>query len=63
MEYKYKPQGVCSREMIFEIEGDIIKSVKIIGGCARKYFGSFKISRRNENKRSNRKIKRDSMWI
>ena len=25
MEYRYKPQGVCSREMIFEIEGDIAK--------------------------------------
>lgn len=42
MEYRYKPQGVCSREMIFEIEGDIVKSVKIVGGCARKYFGTFK---------------------
>lgn len=33
MEYRYKPEGVCSREMIIEMEGDIIKSVKIIGGC------------------------------
>lgn len=34
MEIKYKPQGVCSREMIIEIEEDIVKNVKIIGGCA-----------------------------
>lgn len=34
MEYRYKPEGVCSREMIFDIEGDIVRSVKIIGGCA-----------------------------
>lgn len=34
MEYRYKPTGVCSREMIFDIEGDIVKSVKIVGGCA-----------------------------
>lgn len=34
MEYRYRPQGVCSQEMIIEIDGDIIKSVKIIGGCA-----------------------------
>ena len=34
MEYRYKPQGVCSAEMIIQIEGDIIKKVKIIGGCA-----------------------------
>lgn len=39
MEYRYKPQGVCSREMIFEIEGDIVKSVKIIGGCAGNTLG------------------------
>lgn len=34
MEYKFTPKGVCSREMIIEVEGNIIKSVKIIGGCA-----------------------------
>ena len=33
MEYKYKPEGVCAREMVIEIEGDVIKSVKIVGGC------------------------------
>ena len=33
MEYRYAPQGVCSMQMIFQIEGDIIKSLKIIGGC------------------------------
>lgn len=44
MEYRYKPQGVCSREMIFEIEGDIVKSIKIVGGCARKHFRAFKLN-------------------
>ena len=34
MEYRYKPVGVCSQDMIINIEGDIIKSVEIIGGCA-----------------------------
>lgn len=34
MEYRFKPQNVCSSEMIFDIENDIIKEVKIIGGCA-----------------------------
>lgn len=33
MEYRYTPQGVCSREMIIEVDEDIVKSVKIIGGC------------------------------
>lgn len=34
MEYRYRPQGVCSREMILEVEDGIVKDVKIIGGCA-----------------------------
>lgn len=34
MEYKFKPEGVCSREMIVDIEDGVIKSAKIIGGCA-----------------------------
>ena len=34
MEYRFKPRGVCSQEMIIELHEDIIKSVKIIGGCA-----------------------------
>lgn len=34
MEYRYKPQGVCSSEMIIETDGDIIKKVKIVHGCA-----------------------------
>jgi len=34
MEYKYRPQGVCSREMILDVENGIVKDVKIISGCA-----------------------------
>ncbi len=33
MEYRYKTKGTCSSEMIVNLEGDIIRSVKIIGGC------------------------------
>ena len=33
MEYRYKPQGVCSMEMIIDVDNDTIQSVKIIGGC------------------------------
>ena len=33
MEDRYTPEGVCSMEMIFEIENNIIKNLKIIGGC------------------------------
>ena len=35
MEYRYTPSNrVCSQEMIIELDGDIIKKVTIIGGCA-----------------------------
>lgn len=34
MEYSYRPSGVCSREFIFDIENDIIKSMKVVGGCS-----------------------------
>ena len=33
MEYFYKPSGVCSREFIFDIEDDSVKSLEVIGGC------------------------------
>ena len=33
MKYTYSPQGVCSMQMIFDIEGNIIKELQIIGGC------------------------------
>lgn len=32
--YEYTPKGVCSRQMIFEIEDDgTIASLQVIGGC------------------------------
>ncbi len=34
MEYRYRPVGVCSQDMVIDIDGDIIKSVEIVGGCA-----------------------------
>ena len=33
MEYIYKPSGVCSREFIFDIDDDTVKSLEVIGGC------------------------------
>ncbi len=33
MEYRYKPQGVCSREMIIDVENNIIKNIQVINGC------------------------------
>ena len=34
MVYQYEPKGVCSMQMNIEVEGEIIKSVQIVGGCA-----------------------------
>ena len=33
MEFRYTPEGVCSMEMIFDIENDIIKSLEVKNGC------------------------------
>ena len=33
MVYEYEPQGVCSMHITIELDGDIIKSVKFVGGC------------------------------
>ena len=30
----YKTSGVCSSAIDFEVEGNIIKSVKFVGGCS-----------------------------
>lgn len=47
MIYEYTPKGVCSMKMIFEIEGNIVKSLKIIGGCPGNTVG---VSKLIENK-------------
>ena len=43
MEYRYKPEGVCSREIIIEIENNIIRSLKIVGGCPGNTVGVSKL--------------------
>lgn len=30
---EYNPKGVCSSKMIFAIDNNIIKDMKVIGGC------------------------------
>jgi uncharacterized protein (TIGR03905 family) len=34
MKYTYEPQGVCSMQINIETDGEIIKEVEFIGGCA-----------------------------
>lgn len=43
MEYRYKPNGVCSYEMIIEVEEDIVKKVTIVGECAGNTVGVSKL--------------------
>lgn len=43
MEYRFTPKGVCSKEFIFDIEDDIVQSVKIVGGCAGNAIGISKL--------------------
>lgn len=31
--YSYKTQGVCARQIDFDIDGDVVKNVKFYGGC------------------------------
>ena len=45
MQYTYTPQGVCSKQMIIELDEDnqTIKSVKIVGGCPGNTVGVSKL--------------------
>ncbi len=45
MIYTYIPNGVCSKKMIIDIEDDIIKDVKIEGGCAGNTVGVSKLAK------------------
>ena len=31
--YSYKTQGVCSQQILFDVENDIVTKVQFIGGC------------------------------
>ena len=35
----YRPQGVCSQLINVELDGDVIKSVEFVGGCAGNNMG------------------------
>ena len=32
--YSYTTQGTCSRQILIDVEGNIIKHVEFVGGCA-----------------------------
>ena len=33
MQYIYHPQGVCSMEIHFTLDGNVVKEISFIGGC------------------------------
>ncbi len=33
MEHSYRTQGVCSMEILFDLEGDVVTDIQFIGGC------------------------------
>ncbi|MBQ7340064.1 MAG: TIGR03905 family TSCPD domain-containing protein [Clostridia bacterium] len=33
MNYKYKTKSVCSSEITFDIDGDVVSNIKFTGGC------------------------------
>lgn len=33
MEYHYKTRGTCSSEIIVELNGNTVKSLRVVGGC------------------------------
>ncbi len=33
MTIEYTPKGVCSRQMIIEVEDGVVQSLQVIGGC------------------------------
>lgn len=33
MVYTYKTKGTCSRQITFELDGNIVKNVEFTGGC------------------------------
>lgn len=47
---EYIPKGVCSRKIIIDIENNIIKNLRVIGGCAGNSLG---ISKLVQNKNIN----------
>lgn len=43
MKFEFTPKGVCSMQMIFTIEDNIIKKLEIIGGCPGNTVGVSKL--------------------
>jgi uncharacterized protein (TIGR03905 family) len=47
MQYTFKTKGVCSRSIVIDMEGDMIRKVEFIGGCPGNTQG---VARLSENR-------------
>ena len=43
MKYTYEPNGVCSRQINFEVENGIVTKLEVIGGCNGNFQGISKL--------------------
>lgn len=34
MHYEYEPKGTCSQLISFDLDGDVVRNVKFLGGCS-----------------------------
>ncbi|MBO5929894.1 MAG: TIGR03905 family TSCPD domain-containing protein [Clostridia bacterium] len=54
MEYTYRPKGVCSMQIKFEMEGDgVVKNIRFLGGCSGNTQG---VARLAENRKADEVI-------
>ena len=33
MKYRYEPQGVCPKQITFDLEGNVVRNIQFVGGC------------------------------
>ena len=44
MQYSYKTRGVCSQNIIIDMDGDIVRKVEFVGGCPGNTIGVARLS-------------------
>ena len=43
MQFEYKTTGTCAGKIVIDLDGDIVKSVRFIGGCPGNTLGISKL--------------------
>ena len=34
MQYQFQPKGVCPQRILFDLDGDVVRNIRFIGGCS-----------------------------